>query len=152
MAVSVSLQDYNTVAIEIADIKRCRQLTVSINNDLGELKAGIQNNSRVLASTGLAGPGAEAALAENLMHHPWAVSSLVISRDGIVTTAVPRNHAGMVGMNLSWQPQVQKANAERVPVVSGVFRMERFYRDLAELSGVFLFWRVSWLYRYYLPG
>jgi hypothetical protein len=113
------------------------QLTVSINNDLGNLKAGIQNNSRALSTDGLAGPGAEAVLAENLMRHPWAVSSLVISRDGIVTTAVPQNYAGMVGKNLSWQPQVQKANAERVPIVSGVFKMDEGFTGISQSYPVF---------------
>ncbi|PKL70893.1 MAG: sodium:calcium antiporter [Methanomicrobiales archaeon HGW-Methanomicrobiales-1] len=140
MVVSVSLAGCTSTVADpkITDMKAVAgQLTVSINNDLGELKAGIQNNSHVLSTTGLSGPGAEAALAENLMRHPWAVSSLVISRDGIVTTAVPRNHAGMVGMNLSWQSQVRKANTERVPVVSGVFRMEEGFTGISQSYPVF---------------
>lgn len=140
MAASVSLAGCTKTVTDpkIADMKGvAQQLTVSINNDLGDLKAGIRNNSRALSSAGLAGPGAEAALAENLMRHPWAVSSLVISRDGIVTTAVPRNHAGMVGKNLSWQPQVQKANEERVPIVSGVFRMEEGFTGISQSYPVF---------------
>ncbi len=123
---------------KIAEMKGvAKQLTVSINNDLGDLKAGIQNNSRTLSTAGLASYGAKAALAENLLRHPWAVSSLVISRDGIVTTAVPQNFAGMVGRNLSWQPEVQKANAERVPIVSGVFRMEEGLNGISQSYPVF---------------
>ena len=140
MAVSVSLAGCTSTVADpkITEMKGvAHQLTISINNDLSELKAGIQNNSRVLASAGLSGPGAEAALAENLMHHPWAVSSVIISRDGIVTTAVPKNHAGMVGKNLSWQPQVQKANTDQVPVVSGVFRMEEGFTGISQSYPVF---------------
>jgi hypothetical protein len=123
---------------KIAEMKGvAKQLTVSINNELGNLKAGIRNNSLALSTVGLAGRNAEAVLAENLMRHPWAVSSVVISRDGIVMTAVPINYAGMVGKNLSWQPQVQKANAERVPVVSGVFLMEEGFTGISQSYPVF---------------
>jgi hypothetical protein len=113
------------------------QLTTSIDAGLDDLKAGIQNNSRALSTAGLSGQKAEAILAENLLRHPWAISSLVISRDGIVMTAVPKNYAGVVGMNLSWQPQVQKANTERVPVVSGVFRMAEGFTGISQSYPVF---------------
>lgn len=137
---SVSLAGCTNTATDpkIAEMKGvAKQLTVSINNDLGDLKAGIQNNSRILSTSGLTSPNAKTALAENLLRHPWAVSSLVISRDGIVTTAVPQNFAGMVGKNLSWQPEVQKANAERVPIVSGVFRMEEGLNGISQSYPVF---------------
>jgi hypothetical protein len=137
---SVSLAGCTNTATDpkIADMKGvAKQLTVSINNDLGDLKAGIQNNSRTLSTAGLASPYAKTALAENLLRHPWAVSSLVISRDGIVTTAVPQNFAGTVGKNLSWQPEVRKANTERVPIVSGVFRMEEGLNGISQSYPVF---------------
>lgn len=140
IAASISLAGCTTTVTDpkITDMKVvAKNLTISINNDLSDLKTGIQNNSRTLSTAGLAGPGAEAVLAENLMHHPWAVSSVIISRDGIVTTAVPRNHAGMVGSNLSWQPAVKKANTERVPVVSGVFRMEEGFTGISQSYPVF---------------
>ncbi|HSQ92816.1 MAG TPA: cache domain-containing protein [Methanoregula sp.] len=113
------------------------QLAASINAGLGDLRDGIYNNSRTLASSGLSGRVAEEALAENLLHHPWAISSLVISRDGMVLTAVPANYAGMVGMNLSWQPEVQKANTDRVPIVSGVFRMEEGFDGISQSVPVY---------------
>jgi hypothetical protein len=113
------------------------QLTVSIDSGLGDLRAGIRNNSLSLSATNLSGREAEEILAENLLHHPWAISSLVISRDGIVMTAVPENYAGMVGINLSWQPEVRKANADRVPVVSGVFRMDEGFDGISQSYPVF---------------
>lgn len=123
---------------KIADMKGVAgELTVSINTELDDLKAGIRNNSLALSTTGLDGSNAEAVLSENLLRHPWAVSSVVIARDGIVATAVPRNFAGMVGKNLSWQPQVQKANAERVPIVSGVFKMEEGFNGISQSFPVF---------------
>jgi len=113
------------------------QLTASINGDLGDLKAGIRNNSRSLSTTGLSGQKAEEVLAENLLHHPWATSSLVISREGVVMIAVPGTYSGVVGTNLSWQPQVQTANAGRAPVVSGVFRMAEGFTGISQSYPVF---------------
>ncbi len=112
-------------------------LTTSINAGLIDLRAGVQNNSRALSMAGLSGQKAEAILADNLMHYPWAVSSLVISREGIVMTAMPGNYAGIVGMNLSWQPQFQKANTARAPVVSGVFRMTEGFNGVSQSYPVF---------------
>jgi len=114
-----------------------QQLTASINAGLGDLKAGNQNNSRALSTAGLSGQNAEAILAKNLQRYPWAISSLVISRDGIIMTAVPKNYAGMVGTNLSWQPQFQKMNAARGPTVSGVFRMVEGFTGISQSYPVF---------------
>lgn len=112
-------------------------ITASINAGLGDLKAGIKNNSLALSTTGLSGQKAEEILALNLLRYPWAVSSVIISRDGIVMTVEPKNYAGIVGSNLSWQPQVRKANTERVPVVSGVFRMEEGFTGISQSYPVF---------------
>ena len=114
-----------------------QQLTASINAGLGDLKAGNQNNSRALSTAGLSGQKAEDILAKNLLRYPWAISSLVISRDGIIMTAVPNNYAGMVGTNLSWQPQFQKMNAARGPTVSGVFRMVEGFTGISQSYPVF---------------
>jgi len=113
------------------------QLTTSIDAGLEDLKTGIKNNSRALSTVGLAGGETEEILAENLRHHPWAFSSLVISKEGVVMTAVPENYAEIVGMDLSWQPQVQKANAERVPIVSGVFLMAEGFTGISQSYPVF---------------
>lgn len=113
------------------------QLTASINAGLVDLKAGTQNNSHALTRTGLTGNKAEMVLNENLLHHPWAVSSLVISKNGIVVNAAPANHAGIIGKDLSWQVQVQKANKEQVPIVSEVFRMEEGFTGISQSYPIF---------------
>ncbi|MCX6701117.1 MAG: cache domain-containing protein [Methanomicrobiales archaeon] len=140
LAVSVSLAGCTKAATgpKTTDMELVAgQLATSIDAALGDLKAGVRNNSLALSTTGLSGRKAEVVLADNLLHHPWAVSSLVISRDGIVMTAVPGNYAGVVGTNLSWQPQVQTANAWRVPVVSGVFRMAEGFTGISQSYPVF---------------
>jgi hypothetical protein len=113
------------------------QLTLSIDMGLEDLKGGIRDNSRTLSTSGLASGDAEKVLAKNLLRHPWAISSLVISKEGVVMTAVPENYAGIVGTDLNWQPQVQKANVDRVPIVSGVFRMAEGFTGISQSYPVF---------------
>lgn len=113
------------------------KVATSINSGLGDLKEGIRNNSLALSETGLTGREAEAILARNLLRHPWAVSSLVISKEGIVLTAAPENYAGIVGEDLSWQSQVQYANRERVPIISGVFLMAEGFTGVSQSYPVF---------------
>ncbi len=113
------------------------ELAASITNGLTDLKTGIANNSRSLAATGLTGPEAEAVLEQNLLTFPWAYSSLVISPEGIVVAAVPKNYAGMVGEDLSWQPEVQKANTDRTPVISGVFLMAEGFTGISQSYPIF---------------
>ena len=50
-------------------------LVISINGGLEEIDSGLSNNSEVLSKTGLTGDEAEAALSENLLNFPWAISS-----------------------------------------------------------------------------
>ena len=113
------------------------QITMSINAGLGEIRAGNQNTSRSLSTTGLSGQEAEAVLLENLLHYPWALSSVVISPQGIILTAVPETYAGIVGTNVSGHLHFQKANAARVPMVSGVFRLAEGFDGIAQSYPVF---------------
>lgn len=136
-----TIQDSDTKTIRdnlSADMQNTAEaLEESINMGLLELEAGIENNSKVLSEEGLTGNAAEAALSENLLDFPWAESSLVISKEGIVVTAVPDNYADIVGEDLSWQPQVQKANTEQVPVVSDVFTMAEGFTGISQSYPVF---------------
>ncbi|HUU74715.1 MAG TPA: cache domain-containing protein, partial [Methanoregulaceae archaeon] len=113
------------------------KVAASIDSGLEELKAGVGENALALAETGLSGPEAEAVLAKNLLKHPWAISSLVIAKNGTVVTAVPENFADIVGTDLSWQPQVQKANTEQVPIVSDVFMMAEGFAGISQSYPVF---------------
>jgi hypothetical protein len=108
------------------------ELSTSINNSLGELRNGLKDNSAVLSASGLSGERAEAVLTRNLRHYPWAFSSVVISRDGIVRTAVPNTPVVLVGMNLSGRAQVDGANAAKVPQISRLFRMQEGYPAISQ--------------------
>ena len=113
------------------------ELVTSINGGLEEIDSGLSNNSEILSKTGLTGAEAEAALSENLLNFPWAISSLVITNDGIVLTAVPGNYEEIVGTDLSWQEQVQKANSEKIPVISDVFTMAEGFTGISQSYPVF---------------
>ncbi len=107
-------------------------LKTSINTGLGEIKGGLGNTSRVLSTSGLSGDRAEQALSDNLMKHPWAVSSLVVSRNGTVAAAVPRQHAGSVGADLSRDPHFLATTEKKSPLVSPVFRLVEGFNGVVQ--------------------
>ena len=113
------------------------ELAGSVSAGLSGINKGLENNSRALSGTGLSGPGAEAVLANNLLSHPYAVSSLVISRDGVIMNAAPRHYSGTIGTNLSHQPEVQDANTKRIPMLSGVFPMVEGFSGVSQSYPVF---------------
>lgn len=133
--------DLTDAKIQNADLSDMKivseEISSSINTGLIDLRSGILNNSKTLSETGLTGDAAEKALLENLLNYPWAFSSLVISKEGVVLTAAPKNYADTVGMNLGWQPQFQKANEKQAPVVSDVFEMVEGFTGISQSVPVY---------------
>ncbi|MBN2735248.1 MAG: cache domain-containing protein [Methanomicrobiaceae archaeon] len=113
------------------------EITLSVNEGLKEINSGLSKNAEALTKTGLSGDAAEKTLSENLLNYPWALSSLVISKDGVVVTAAPKNYANIIGEDLSWQSQVQTANTEQKPIVSDVFTMAEGFRGISQSYPVF---------------
>ncbi len=107
-------------------------LKTSINAGLVEIREGLGNTSRVLSTSGLSGDRAEKALADNLMEHPWAVSSLIVSRNGTVIAAVPRLHSGSVGADLSRDPHFLSTSEKKSPLVSPVFRLVEGFNGIVQ--------------------
>jgi hypothetical protein len=55
-------------------------------------------------------------------------SSLIISPDNIVTAAAPVTFSGLIGTDLSYQPETSFANERQEPVISNIFYLEEgFY-------------------------
>jgi hypothetical protein len=50
---------------------------------------------------------------------------------------MPKNYAGIIGEDLSWQSQVQTANREQIPVVSNVFTMAEGFTGISQSYPVF---------------
>ncbi len=108
-----------------------------INGELESVRASVGENARVLGESGLTGAAGKEALKQTLLEYPWAESSLVISKDGIVVMAVPENYGDVVGKDLSYQPQVQRANREQVPIVSEVFPLEEGFSGISQSYPIF---------------
>ncbi|WFN36934.1 cache domain-containing protein [Methanomicrobium antiquum] len=135
---SMDVSDSKTKNAVEDDMKAVsEEISSSINKGLIDLRSGILNNSKTLTETGLTGDVAEKALLKNLLNFPWAFSSLVISDEGVVLTAVPKNYAETVGMNLSWQKEVLTANEKKTPIVSDVFEMAEGFTGISQSAPVF---------------
>jgi hypothetical protein len=123
----------STAAMEVV----ASNITASIDTGLGDLRAGLRNNSLALSTTNLSGREAEIILSDNLLHFPWALSSVVISRDGIILAVAPENYKGIVGENVSGHEFFQKSKASRSPMVSGVFRMVEGFDAIGQSYPIF---------------
>jgi len=108
-----------------------------VNAELLELKEAVEGNAESLGTGSLSGESAEQTLKNTLLEFPWAESSLVISGEGIVLTAVPANQENLVGMDLSSQSPVISANSKKVPVVSEVFLMQEGFWGISQSAPVF---------------
>jgi hypothetical protein len=108
-----------------------------INDELEAINTSVGENARVLGETNLTSAAGKESLRQTLLKYPWAESSLVISRDGIVVMAVPENYGEILNKNLSYQPQVQRANREQVPIVSEVFYLEEGFNGISQSYPIF---------------
>jgi hypothetical protein len=108
------------------------RLVSSVNSGLGELRDGLRNTSENLTVSGLSGKTAEAALSQNLGHYPWAFSSIVVSRDGIVRSSVPNVPVDLAGTKMSGRLQVDEANAAKAPHISRLFLMAEGYSAISQ--------------------
>ena len=108
------------------------KISASVNSEFSEINSGLLNTSTDLAISGLSGPEAERLLRENLRRHPWAVSSRTVAGNGAVQAAVPLTFGRFTGRDISMQPAVKKALANRTPGLSGVFLMEEGVLGVAQ--------------------
>ena len=114
-----------------------RNLSASIDTELANLRAGLKNTSSALATADLSGQEAGSVLSENLLHYPWAVSSVVIDTGGTIRAAVPKNYAGIVGKNLIGDEIFRAANRTQAPFISSVFRLAEGYDGVVQSYPLF---------------
>ncbi|MCP1716167.1 hypothetical protein J2T58_002042 [Methanocalculus alkaliphilus] len=123
-----------------------------LNDEMEELVAGsisliereliaiteiTDQNADLLSEKGLDSPDALTIMGDRLRTIPYAHSSLVIGADGVVISAVPEEYAGIVGMDLSFQPAVRRANSEQVPIVSDLFWLVEGFYGISQSSPIF---------------
>ncbi len=114
-----------------------RDAASGINNEMESVKVSIAENARVLEETGLTSTAGKEALRQTLLRHSWVESILVISRDGVVVTAVPGNYADLVSRDLTYHLQTQQAVQEQVPLASQVFLTEEGFYGITQSYPVF---------------
>jgi len=75
-----------------------------INDELESVRASTAEDARALGETGLTSTAGKEAVRQTMLDHPYTESALVITKDGIVVTAVPDNYADLVNSDLSSNP------------------------------------------------
>jgi hypothetical protein len=91
-----------------------------VNGELGAIDAAASGSARDLGSSGLSGPAADTILDALLEENDVVRTAIVINRTGIVTAARPDSAAGLIGVDLSYQPFVAEAFATRQPILTGL--------------------------------
>ena len=97
------------------------QATGAIQDSLDGLDETSARTSAALAGTGIAGPDAEAVLAEGVASHPLILTMITYDINGTVVAAEPEMVDVLVGQNIAGQEIVQRALAGKEPVMSGMF-------------------------------
>lgn len=113
------------------------QAVDAINAELVSVRAVNLASAERLSPVGLRGGEVEAVLSEKIISLPWAISSVTISSDGIITAAVPATFRDIVGRNVNYQDAVRDALETKVPRVSGVFMMEEGFAGISQSAPVF---------------
>ena len=68
---------------------------------------------------------------------PYTESTLVATKEGIVTMAVPESYAGTVGSDISSHAETERSVQEQVPLVSEVFPLAEGYAGVAQSYPIF---------------
>ena len=84
-----------------------------IMGGLSALERENQKNITELSQANLTGPEVLKILNTKVAAAPYAHSSLIITKDGIVTAAVPAQFSSLVGEDLSYQSAVSYANSQK---------------------------------------
>ncbi|MDO8842558.1 cache domain-containing protein, partial [Methanocalculus sp.] len=108
-----------------------------INDEMNSLSEATEENAMVLSSKGLDDPDAMDSLRGWLRTFPYAISSIVIRSDGVVIAAVPEHYHQILGMDLSYQPAVQRANTIQENIVSDVFWLVEGFFGISQSSPIF---------------
>ena len=114
-----------------------QEAVAGINDELASIRASIGESARVLGETGLTGAAGERAVRQAMLNHPYTESTLVVTRDGIVTMAVPDGYAGTVGSDISSHLETGRSVREQVPLVSEVFPLAEGYAGVAQSYPIF---------------
>jgi hypothetical protein len=108
-----------------------------INDELNRLTEATEENAALLSRLGPDSPEAIDSLRGWLRTFSYAESSIVIGSDGVVIAAVPEHYHQIVGMDLSYQPAVQRANTIQGNIVSDLFWLVEGFFGISQSSPIF---------------
>lgn len=114
-----------------------QEAVAGINGELAAVRASIGESARVLGEAGLTSAAGERAVRQAMLNHPYTESTLVVTKDGIVTMAVPDGYAGTVGSDISSHLETGRSVREQAPLVSEVFPLAEGYAGVAQSYPVF---------------
>lgn len=95
-----------------------------ITSGLSDLDRENAKSAAELSDTDLIGPDVSGVLNAKVAASPYALSSLIITDEGVVTAAAPSQYEDLIGENLSGQPAVIYANSVKKPVLSNIFLLK----------------------------
>lgn len=99
-----------------------------ITGGLAALERENAKSAGELSGTDLTGTNVSEILNAKVATAPYAISSLIINKEGVVTAAAPPQYENLVGENLSEQTAVSYANTIKKPAISDIFLLkEGFY-------------------------
>lgn len=113
------------------------EAVAGINGELESINASIGESARVLGETGLRSAAGKEAVQRAMLNHPYTESTLVATKEGIVTMAVPESYAGTVGSDISSHAETERSVQKQVPLVSEVFPLAEGYAGVAQSYPIF---------------
>ncbi len=108
------------------------EAVAGINGELESINASIGESARVLGKTGLTSAAGKEAVQRAMLSHPYTESTLVATKEGIVTMAVPETYASTVGSDISSHAETERSVQKQVPLVSEVFFLAEGYAGVAQ--------------------
>lgn len=97
-------------------------LVADVNTTLEEIDRNVATAAEALGASGLTGPGANVTLARLAASSPYSADAVTITPDGRIAAAMPEEFGGVVGADVRNQSHVQRALAERQPLMSEALR------------------------------
>ena len=114
-----------------------QEAVTGIDDELTEVRVSMGESARVLGETGLTSTTGKEAVRQAMLNHPYAESTLVVTKDSIVVMAVPDDYAGTVGSDISSHLETGRSIREQVPLVSEVFPLAEGYAGVAQSYPIF---------------
>lgn len=114
-----------------------REAIAGINSELEAIRDSIGESARVLGETGPGSAEGKEAVRQAMLNHPYTESTLVVTKEGIVTMAIPDNYAGTIGSDISSHLETERSVREQIPLVSEVFPLAEGYAGVAQSYPIF---------------